>query len=428
MGDILRAYWANAIFSAADRDYNAHCATQLRQQGFEVFLPQEAGVNEVAHADGPSAENVFLSDTAALLKADLLIACIDQECIDAGVATEVGIAYTAGIPVVGLYTDFRQFRTGPGRMYKNLYVIGCLEASLGIVSRLADLIAVMKRVEGAVARRAATFPPALADGYTVPRAVDYAAFVGALESWYEPSWSLAVALTPHLAALRPRRLLDFGCGVGRLAVGLRSTEHSMSYVGYDSSSEMVSLATRETQPGRYSFTSEWSIVEGEVAREPFDLAVVAFLLHDQQDPGAVLSRVARCVHPDGHVIIVDLTTWDLPHLTRLLRSELASPTSVPDRRLSAEGVSLHLEQAGLVPTDVSLAIPRVSFPSAEAVVDYLRLFGILDGSDLPIEGVPHGRMERLERVRRALSRESYPFVDQRAFLTACAEVTGHGDR
>ena len=37
-----------------------------------------------------------------------MIALLDGLTIDAGVASEIGVAYAKGIPVIGLYTDTRQ--------------------------------------------------------------------------------------------------------------------------------------------------------------------------------------------------------------------------------------------------------------------------------------------------------------------------------
>jgi nucleoside 2-deoxyribosyltransferase len=94
----------------------------LRKGGYQVFLPQEAAVNKPIEESSPSAEDIFRGDTSEILESDLLIACIDQETIDCSVACEIGVAFAYGIPVVGLYTDIRQYRKGRGQMYKNLWL------------------------------------------------------------------------------------------------------------------------------------------------------------------------------------------------------------------------------------------------------------------------------------------------------------------
>src|SRR5258708_13798878 len=133
----IRIYWANALFTEADREFNSHYGGGLRKVGFDVFLPQESVANKGA---APTARDIFKSDTVEILNSDLLVACLDQETIDSGVACEVGIAYTYGIPIIGLYNDIRQYRQGDGHMYKNLYVIGAIELVGTIVRNMDKLL------------------------------------------------------------------------------------------------------------------------------------------------------------------------------------------------------------------------------------------------------------------------------------------------
>jgi nucleoside 2-deoxyribosyltransferase len=131
-----KIYWANALFTEADRRFNAYCVDKLRKAGFNVFLPQEASVNK---EKALTAKDIFKIDTTEIICSDLLIACLDQETIDSEVACEIGIAYAFGIPVIGLYTDIRQYRSGIGQMYKNLYVIGAIEYFGEIARNIEEL-------------------------------------------------------------------------------------------------------------------------------------------------------------------------------------------------------------------------------------------------------------------------------------------------
>lgn len=131
-------YWASPIFTEAEQDFNDKCVKRLRREDFTVYNPQESNINEDDYS--PTASEIFRVDTNKLLNCDILVSCIDSKVIDSGVACEMGIAYSEGMPVVGLYTDFRQHREGRGRMYKNLYTIGLLENSGGIVSDLDRLV------------------------------------------------------------------------------------------------------------------------------------------------------------------------------------------------------------------------------------------------------------------------------------------------
>jgi nucleoside 2-deoxyribosyltransferase len=134
-------YWANALFSDADRKFNEIAVERVRTAGYSVFLPQEAFSDD---AD-PTNEEIFRIDTDELQSCDAVVACLDQFPIDSGVACEIGVAYGSKIPVIGLYTDIRARREGPGRMYKNQYVLGSIEASGEIVFSLDQLLKVLPK-------------------------------------------------------------------------------------------------------------------------------------------------------------------------------------------------------------------------------------------------------------------------------------------
>ena len=131
-----KIYWANALFSEADRKFNEVYVARVRAAGYSVFLPQEAFSGD---AD-PTNEEIFRVDTDELQSCDAVVACLDQFPIDSGVACEIGVAYGSSIPVIGLYTDIRAKRKGAGRMYKNQYVLGAIEANGEIVSSLDELL------------------------------------------------------------------------------------------------------------------------------------------------------------------------------------------------------------------------------------------------------------------------------------------------
>jgi len=139
----MRVYWANSIFSEADRDFNDLCVSRMRKAGYTVCSPQEKSFNK-STAPEPDATEIFATDTDEIVSCDLLVACIDQECIDSGVACEIGIAWRAGKRILGLYTDFRRNRQGEGRMYKNLYILGCIRASGGVIAgSMQELLSVL---------------------------------------------------------------------------------------------------------------------------------------------------------------------------------------------------------------------------------------------------------------------------------------------
>ena len=136
-----RIYWANALFSDADRKFNETSVERVREAGYSVFLPQEAFSDD---AD-PTNEEIFRIDTEELQSCDAIVACLDQFPIDSGVACEIGVAYGSKIPVIGLYTDIRSKRKGAGRMYKNQYVLGAIEANGEVVYSIEQLLEILPK-------------------------------------------------------------------------------------------------------------------------------------------------------------------------------------------------------------------------------------------------------------------------------------------
>ena len=142
----MRLYWANSIFSEADRRFNDEVVERLRTAGIDVLSPQHLPFNTAGH--DATAATIFQTDTSMIESCDVLAACIDQESIDCGVACEIGIAWARGKRIVALYTDFRQHRSGQFRMYKNPYLIGCIQDRGFMVDSVEALISRLTSLPG----------------------------------------------------------------------------------------------------------------------------------------------------------------------------------------------------------------------------------------------------------------------------------------
>ena len=150
----MKIYFANGLFSHADFNYNAALVQQLRtaMPSLDIYLPHEnAAINDKqAYAD---ATMIARADTEEVLAADLMIAVLDGPVIDAGVASEIGVAYAKGLPIIGLYTDSRQQGAeNPQKLaalaevdenqfhYLNLYTIGLIKLNGTVVTSEEALI------------------------------------------------------------------------------------------------------------------------------------------------------------------------------------------------------------------------------------------------------------------------------------------------
>lgn len=156
---MTKIYFASPLFSEMELAFNQKVANEIRQAlpELEIFLPQEqAEINDKqAYAD---SKMIAKLDTQAVLESDILVAILDGQIIDPGVASEIGIAYQAGIPIVGLFSDTRQQGADhPDKIkalqeiaesqfaYVNLYTVGLIKLRGTIVSRSADLVEAIKK-------------------------------------------------------------------------------------------------------------------------------------------------------------------------------------------------------------------------------------------------------------------------------------------
>jgi nucleoside 2-deoxyribosyltransferase len=140
----MRIYLAGSIFTPYERAFLDDCASRLRAEGFDVFVPHEQGL--VGLDATPAA--VFAVDAAGVESADAVLAVLDGPSVDDGTACEIGLFH--GLKqrdperkgVVGLLTDLRAERRG--EFATNLFVRGCIEASGGaVVGSLEEAVALL---------------------------------------------------------------------------------------------------------------------------------------------------------------------------------------------------------------------------------------------------------------------------------------------
>lgn len=141
-------YFAAPLFSESEILYNQQLGNKIRKSYPEVtlFMPQESDdINDKnAYAD---SKMIAKLDTEAILKSDLVIAVMDGLVIDPGVASEIGVAYQADIPIIGIYSDSRQQGgTHPEKLaalqelaesqfsYINLYTVGLVKLKGEVVN------------------------------------------------------------------------------------------------------------------------------------------------------------------------------------------------------------------------------------------------------------------------------------------------------
>ncbi len=119
-----RIYLANGLFSEADRRYNDYLEECIRNHfQVEVYNPQN---NQSINDKNRYADSLAIvkQDIDQLLHSDILIAVLDGQIVDVGVATELGYFASLGRPIIGLYTDVRQQGATNEQKLKAINTIG----------------------------------------------------------------------------------------------------------------------------------------------------------------------------------------------------------------------------------------------------------------------------------------------------------------
>ena len=104
------------------------------------------------------------------------------------------------------------------------------------------------------------------------------------------------ALMPWIAALRPRRAVDVGCGTGRWTVRLGA-------IGIDASPAMLSVAAGK--PGLRGRLAVADAIALPVATACCDVALCALTLGHVRNRMPAMAELARILEPGGTLLLTD---------------------------------------------------------------------------------------------------------------------------
>lgn len=121
------------------------------------------------------------------------------------------------------------------------------------------------------------------------------------------SWMYRLVAEPTLAPLHRRigaevpiekgRLLDVGCGPGRLDRLLAAARPDLHVVGLDESDDMLREAAHGPRPANLEF--RLGSIEAASLRDEFDFALAVLTFHHWEDPTGGLEAVHRSLKPGG---------------------------------------------------------------------------------------------------------------------------------
>lgn len=98
------------------------------------------------------------------------------------------------------------------------------------------------------------------------------------------------------------RMLDFGCGSGRVAIAIKKAFPAAEVAGYDVDAQSIARA-KAAADVPISFGTE-------MPKGPFDLVTVCDCIHDLAAPVETLKQVHRLVRPGGTLFIVEPKAGD----------------------------------------------------------------------------------------------------------------------
>ncbi len=133
------------------------------------------------------------------------------------------------------------------------------------------------------------------------------------ERWETETPYLADLIGQELTITPDTLLLDYGCGIGRLAYELIQ-RHNCRVVGVDISPSMRALSVVYTRSDRFMSCSH-EMLEGLTARGlRFDAALSLWVLQHCATPAQDIARIRNAIKPDGQLFVVNGVFRSVPTL------------------------------------------------------------------------------------------------------------------
>jgi len=218
-------------------------------------------------------------------------------------------------------------------------------------------------------------------------------------------------LAPHLKAARgDERILDIGCGDGKITAHIADFMPLGSVIGMDPSQGMLEWARRQYHPAEYpnlQFTEGEFLHSGDLGL--FDLVVSFCALQHCSDQGAALQKAASFLKPGGKLLILvpamQNPAWNQARtrMQALPRWSKYWEGFAPRKFLSVEKYGELLEAAGFEVVKLEVTERVDPFVDEEEIIDWL------SGTFAPVVPKSEARQFYREWV------EEYARLDPEAF-------------
>jgi SAM-dependent methyltransferase len=155
-----------------------------------------------------------------------------------------------------------------------------------------------------------------------------------------------IPLVAAVAEIRPRRVLEVGCGWGELAQWI-ARDTGAEVVAVDLSPRMAELARKRGVDARVGDVQQLPFDDGE-----FDAAVAAWMLYHVPDRDRAVAELARVLRPGGRLVAATNSVTHLHELRELVGS---GPSTIAFSRESGEEqLARHFEQVTRTDVDGEL--------------------------------------------------------------------------
>ena len=182
----------------------------------------------------------------------------------------------------------------------------------------------------------------------------YATFAASFSETRSESAQELQVILPYIAD--GARVLDIGCGNGRVAALLGRQRRGVTYIGVDASEEMISSARHRTQGAEFLVADitrpDWAdCLSGQAGSQPgqraFDCVLMLAVLHHIPG-GDVRARLMRQVRellaPQGRLVV---STWQFMDNERMRKKIVPwSTVGIDERELEPGDVLLDWKRGG----------------------------------------------------------------------------------
>jgi ubiquinone/menaquinone biosynthesis C-methylase UbiE len=224
-----------------------------------------------------------------------------------------------------------------------------------------------------------------------PRAATYDEVRPLDDNWWE-----VYALAERLGDLRGRRVLDVGCGTGRLSVALAERAGARVW-GVDASPEMLEQATAKAPRG---VAFKHARAEALPFKEHWFERVVFWLVIHLVDRASALHEAHRVLMPGGRIVVV---TFDESHFGAYwLNRYLPSMEAIDRARFPTRAALVReLVAAGFGAVETTRLDQRASLTREQALrrmrAGHISTFDLLDAAER-VGGLELAERELPERI------------------------------